>query len=513
LAETDKAGILKFKTGLKKEDSIMKSKKLGLFLTLALVLTSVFAFAQDAPKEEESPIKISGSTIFFYTVDTGYVNKNTAATTIGKNYFTFDQINLNFDHQLGKNFKYRLQIDALSTTSAAPANSLGGIWTSYNGPSQTTTLTPFIREAYGTFTLGDAEVFKVDVNVGLIPTKIIRYRAYMSDLRWIESNMFNGNPMIIGAPLLGMSIGTDGDTAQDMGIGVDFSLFKFLNLSFQVVAGEGVINLAQDMQAANSGKAVYVDLLVVPMKGLFIHAYFRDAVSQWLNQAEPNFPASPSTVAATQSKIEKWFAGGGLGIDLMGIRLGADFEVGQQITSQTTAYIDANPGKGVDAVNFFVLNAWLQWNLNEIAGFPLIVIGKISYGTYTQTGIIRNMAIYSAISATPFAGVADAYSRINDNGIVVDTFHWYAGLGWQFNKNFRIAVIFEQYVYSDTEIYMIGSAYGNAQTPGAGVYLPHVNNAANVTAAAMALAKAGTATNGGWTNGNSKVYVKVESKF
>ncbi len=456
----------------------MKSKKLGLFLTLALVLTSVFAFAQDAPKEEESPIKISGSANFFYTVDAGYWNKGTAANALYQNYFMFDKLYLEFDHQMGKNFKYHVTLDAVANQVDAQAVQTRGYWVATTGPSAKAFEIPFIREAYATLSLGDAELFKVDVNLGLIPTKIIRYRGYMSDMRWLESMMFNGNYQIIGAHYLGkrLSLATttgsaaqggtslgDGDCAQDMGVGIDLSFMKFLNFSFAVTAGEGVTQVTNDITGINGGKALYYDLLVVPMKGLFIHAFLRDETIQMMN-----------SLAGSNNKTQKWFAGAGVGIKLMGINLGADFESGQQITSfegQTAAGTGITP-----AVNFFALNAWLNWNLQEIAGFPLLVLGKISYGSYTD---------YSVAAYNQAAGVANS-------GKIFDTFHWYAGLGWQFNKNFKVAVIFEQYVWGDAQIY---------QT----VYSANPLNDAAMTAA--------KALNSGWNNADSKLYVKTESKF
>ncbi len=487
----------------------MKSKKLGLFLTLALVLTSVFAFAQDAPKEEESPIKISGGVNFFYTLDAGYVSKATAANSLYQNYFSFDKIYLEFDHQIGKNFKYHLTLDAIANTSLSQSSSATlaanqGYWAAVTGPTQRTMIIPFVREAYATLTLGDAELLKVDVNVGLIPTKIIRYRGYMSDMRWVESMMFNGNAQIIGAPYLGIVFADgkgDGDAAQDLGIGIDLSFMKFLNLSVAVTAGEGVTQVTQDFNAANSGKAVLVDLLVVPMKGIFAHGYFRHEATQFINSVEPTW----NGVGKQGQKITKWFAGAGVGMKLMGINLGADFESGQQITEADTAAQAAAVGVGGEgkyAKNFFVLNAWLNWNLQEIAGFPLIVLGKFSYGSYTAAPSTPevNASIYAAtLAQTGSVAAATGNSMLySGRPVVVDTVHWYAGLGWQFNKNFRVAVIFEQYVYSDALIYMSGMV--SSSTIGKDPYNVDAMNTAKTS-------------NAGWNNANSKLYIKTESKF
>ena len=471
----------------------MKSKKLGLLLTLALVLTSVFAFAQDAPKEEESPLKVSGSVNFFYSVDTGYLSKAVQQASLGTNYFTFDKIYVEFDHQLGKNFKYHVTLDALPTDAT--------VWVNPYASTSKGYFTPFVREAYATLTMGDAELLKVDINAGLIPTKIIRYRGYMSDMRWLESMMFFGHYQIIGAYMpnnkLGLSAAVvgantlnngiplqdatgrlgDGDSAQDLGIGIDLSFMKFLNFSFAVVNGNGVIGVtSESVSGVPGGKALYYDLLVVPMKGLFIHGYLRDETVQFINSKEPNNPAS--------TKLQRWFAGAGVGIKLMGINAGVDFEAGQLVTEyETGSTVNMAVGTGGKyAKNFFVLNAWLNWNLQELAGFPLLVIGKVSYGSLTDPYFVQGTF---GNAAMPFF-----YS----NGVVLDTVHWYAGLGWQFNKNFRVAIIFEQFVFSDQEIMFLNGKN------------PYVTED-------IALYKSPTSGTGGWNNANSKLMIKTESKF
>jgi hypothetical protein len=406
----------------------MKSKKLGLFLTLALVLTGALAFAQDAPKEEEAPIKISGLAYFSYTLGVGAMDKQYSASSLGSNYFGLDRVYLNWDHQLGKNFKYHVTLDVNSALATAQKGYI-----------------PYVHTAYTTANFGMDDVFAVNVNFGIIPTAIMANRNKMMDLRWITGNMFDGHKNLIGAnfqaPLMrhvsggaatagilyaGQLIsGGDGDQSADLGLGIDISLLKMITLTFAVTAGEGRLNVLTDQNAVNGGKAIYLDLFVEPIKGLYVTGFFRDEAASFINSIEVGTSSSV--------KLHKWFAGAGAGINLMGIRAGVDFEAGQNVQE----FDDINRGLGgFITKNLFVLNAYVNWNLQEIAGFPLLVLGKLTYGTFTDWSL-----------AAPNGGGAGT-------GRQYDSVNYMVGLGWQFNKNFKLALVFEQTIFSDASIYM-----------------------------------------------------------
>ena len=435
----------------------MKSRKLGLFLTLSLVLTGALAFAQDAPKEEESPIKISGVNFTSVNMNSGAVYKSVFADNLVPFVsFAVDRLYLKWDHDLGKNFSYHAILDVAPDQFAA--SSINTANASY---------VPFVKNAYLRVKGGDDNLF-LTFDVGLVGTPILDRRNKMADTRWVEDTMHNGHKNIIGmiSATSGISKGIDGssgnyDQSADLGAQIDVKVIKMISLTLGVYTGEGHANISKDLISNYSGKAFYADLFVEPIKGLFVHSYWRAQNVQFMN-------ASGSVAAdRTSEGKDTWFAGAGAGINMMGIRVGADFESGQNIVKKTTVL-------GADqAKNFFVFNAWLNWNLNEIAGFPMLVVGRFSYGMYNDA--------YSTYAA----GVG--------KGVVYDTTYWMAGLGWQFNKNVRVILLFEMNMFSDAEIYMGQSAN---------------NDPYNVDV--MATTKAG---NSGWNNSASALKLKTEVKF
>ena len=439
----------------------MKSKKLGLFLTLALVLTGAFAFAQDAPKQEEkkleeSPIKISGVNFTSISMATGAVPKNTMALNLLPMVnFAIDRLYLKWDHELGKNFSYHITLDvapdqfSASTFSATTTNSY----------------VPFVKAAHLRAKGGDDNLF-LTFDVGVVGTPIMSNRNKMSDSRWFEDTMHNGHKNLIGmvtAAPGAIAKGIDGssgdyDQSADLGLFLELKVLKMISLTLGASTGEGHANVSKDLIPNYAGKAWYGDLFVEPVKGLYLHGYMRFQNVQFLN-------AMDQTVKTSEGK-DAWYAGGGAGINMMGIRVGADFESGQVIIKKATAL------GGDQARNFFVLNAWLNWNLNEIAGFPMLVVGRLSYGMFN-----------------------DAYATYTGGtGVVYDTVYWNAGLGWQFNKNVKFVLMFEMNMYSDAEIYM-SMGFNPYDTDN------------------MALAKATNTTNGGWNNTTSAIKLKTEVKF
>ncbi len=451
----------------------MKSKKLGLFLTLSLVLTGAFAFAQDAPKQEEkkpeeSPIKISGVNFSSISMVTGAVPKSTFALNLLPIVnFSIDRLYLKWDHELGKNFSYHVILDVAPDVFTSSGSSVATASNSY---------VPFVKNAYLRAKGGDDNLF-INFDFGIVGTPILNNRNKMADTRWFEDTMHNGHKNIIGmitADPTKIVRGTDGtsssagdyDQSADLGLMLEVKFFKMISLTLGASTGEGHANISKDLLPNYAGKAWYGDLFVEPVKGLYVHGFMRYQNIQFYN-AMDNFSGG-----ATGEGKDAWFAGAGVGINMMGIRLGADFESGQIIIKKPTDL------GGDQARNIFVLNAWLNWNLNEIAGFPMLVVGRLSYGMYN-----------------------DAYkSYTGGMGVVYDTVYWNAGLGWQFNKNVKLVLLFEMNLYSDAEIYMAGvtgiSAAGN----------PYDTNA-------MALAKAGIGSNAGWNNTASAIKLKTEVKF
>ncbi len=441
----------------------MKSKKTGLFLTLSLILTSAIAFAQDAPKPEESPIRISGQNFASISMATGAVPKNTMALNLLPmvNY-NIERVYLKFDHELGKVFSYHVIFDVGPDVFTQTASTITTATNSY---------VPFVKNAFLRTKGGFDDLVFFTFDAGLLNTPVILYRNKMADTRWFEKVMHTGGQssvigMVTGAPGA-ITKGIDGtlgdyDKAADLGLSLEIQVLRMFTLTVASTVGEGWTNISKDIQPNYAGKAWYGDLFVEPVKGLYFHGFMRFENVQFLNYGDQTSP--------TTSGKDAWFAGGGAGINMLGIRVGADFEIGQNITKKSTA------NGGDQAKNFFVLNAWLNWNLNEIGGFPMLVVGRFSYGMFN-----------------------DALQSYNGGvGVIYDTVYWNAGIGWQINKNIRIVLLFEMYIYSDAEIYM---AMGNGTT----------NNPYDT--AAMALAKATNTTNGGWNNSSSGLKLAAEVKF
>ncbi len=444
----------------------MKSKKLGLFLTLSLVLTGALAFAQDAPKPEESPIRISGQNFTSINMATGAVPKNTFANNLLPMVnFGIDRVYLKFDHELGKVFSYHVIFDVGPDVFFSDNTKLSTATNSY---------VAFVKNAYLRTKGGFDDIAFFTFDVGLLNTPVILNRNKMADTRWFESVMHTGGQskvigMVTTAPGA-ISKGIDGslgdyDKAADLGLSLEIQILRMFTLTVAATVGEGWTNISKDLQPNYAGKAWYGDLFVEPLKGLYVHAYMRFENVQFLNAA------GDDAAYRTSAGKDAWFSGGGVGINMLGIRVGADFELGQVIDKYTTA------NGGDRAKNFFEINAWLNWNLNEIAGFPMLVVGRFSYGMFND-------------NYTSYGNAATG----TGNGVVYDTVYWNIGIGWQFNKNIRLVLLFEMYTYSDAEIYM---AMG---------FNPYNTDA-------MALAKVTNTINGGWNNSASTLKLVTEVKF
>jgi hypothetical protein len=443
----------------------MKSRKTGLFLALSLILAGTLAFAQDVPKPEESPMKISGQNFTSINMGTGAIPKNTMAMNLLPMVnFNIERIYLKWDHELGKIFSYHVIFDVspdVFTSSTA----------AITGGTATNSYVPFIKNAYIRTKGGFDDFLNFKFDIGILNTPIILNRNKMADTRWFESVMHSGGQskvigMIysdLGQATKSVSKGIDEslgdyDKAADLGLSLEIQVLRMFTLTAAATVGEGWTNISKDFQPNYAGKAWYGDLFIEPLKGLYIHAFMRFENVQFLNAWDQTSP--------TEFGKDAWFSGGGIGINMLGIRVGADFELGQNITKYTTA-------RGGDkAKNFFEFNAWLNWNMNEIAGFPMLIVGRFSYGMFND-------------ARAAYAG---------GTGVVYDTVYWNAGLGWQLNKNIRIILLFEMYTYSDAEIYM---AMG---------YNPYNTDA-------MAQAKATNIDNGGWNNSASSIKLATEVKF
>ena len=439
---------------------MMIIRKFGIFLILFLVFNAAAAFSQDIP---ESQIRLSGQNFSSINITTGAVPKNTFAMNLMPFVnFAIDRVYLKLDHELGKTLSYHVIFDVApdqfsSTTFSA---------------STTNSYVPFLKNAFLRTKGGIENKLFFQFDAGLLNTPIIANRNRMSDTRWFEDTMHEGHKNLIGmvtaapgAILKGVdssisAIGFgDYDKSADLGLMLEIQIVKIFNITIGATTGEGWANVSKDVLPNYAGKAWYGDLFVEPIKGLYIHGYLRYENVQYLNTMDQ--------VSPTLTGKDAWFTGLGAGINMKGIRAGADFETGQIVVKTVVASTAGNQAK-----NFFVLNAWLNWNFNEIAGFPMILVGRFSYGMFN-----------------------DAYASFTGGtGVVYDTVFWSAGLGWQFNKNLRIILLFEMSIYSDAEIYM---SMGN--------------NPYNTDA--MAIAKAANSTNGGWNNAASSVKIKSEVKF
>lgn len=378
----------------------MKLNKL-LIAVLIAAFGAVGVFAQ-----EDKPVKVGGQIFFFY----GSELKNEA--TVNKDRtksdaFVVDRVRINVSKEFDSIW---------SAFVTAEGNNTGAAHT---------TASFYVRNAYLSAKVGNDDA-KVTLNGGVMTNPIHLVNDIQRGDRWINKEYYD-NSNATGTTGVGL---WNADYAIINGITVQADLMKMVTLRVAFANGgtNGASNLAgsngtdnstQFETAKNSGKAIIGHVTVTPIEGIFINGYVTSMEVQVKNTTK------------SEAGISQLNYGGGVGINLMGIRAGVNFAMLDNKTEPVS-------GTGFD-IKGTLIDTYLNANLKEFVGMPVLVIGRFAYGVSKKD-----------VSGTDL---------LKDSDVTV----YGIGVGYQFNANVQAALYFENYTFKKTNP-VIDAGEGARQT-------------------------------------------------
>ncbi len=223
---------------------------------------------------------------------------------------------------------------------------------------------------------------------GLVETPIIAMVDKVSGYRWLNSNYVNLSKQMFGNQT-SISLG---DNISDLGIILGADIMKTVEFTYAITNGEGYKDLTEE--DTSRGKANYGLLSIKPLKGLLINGFARHEKEE----KENTDIASPTVNKSTL------YYGGGIGWKSSLIKIGGYYIRGNHKTDGTRDH------------KYVLMDSWLMSNLNSIAGVPVLIYGRFARGEDKD--------------------VDDAKTTL-----------WAAGMGYQFNRFFRIGLYYENFRY------------------------------------------------------------------
>jgi hypothetical protein len=278
------------------------------------------------------------------------------------------------------------------------------------------------------------------VSGGLIDMPVIGFIDKISDYRWIQPNYLNQSKIVLN--------GNAFDTSADLGVKASFGVMKYLTLTGAFANGGGY-----NANEANSYKSVTYLANINPIKEIYIYGFGRNEITSKLD--------------FTGRKNKKEYYGYGVAYSSPLIKIGFN-HIFPYMTTAGLSYnnitsITLFAGGPIISLypvqrrGFMLLDSWLNFNLGDIVhSAPLLVTGRFVYGL---------------VRGTYQRNITDA-----ELGKSRNTLLYALGIGWVFNKNFRILLggEIEKYVVrknsmlAANELQTASPNYYNAAALGAG---------------------------------------------
>lgn len=352
----------------------MRSRIFGFITALTVVFGAGALLAQDAAPVAEPAKKEAPKTEVKGKIYGGYVwQTNTGDGSKAINAFTIDRAYVTVQRKLGDGWKVRVRSDV--------DPDLGDGQAVY-----------YLKHAYVEKKMKFSDAAKLKVQMGLTGTPIIGYVDDQSGYRWIYNNFFDK------AKSLDYDETGFGDNSADAGLMAKLTVAKMVNITLGMTEGEGYKNLDEMGEAKKNGKAFYGVANIEAVEGVFINAFTR------YEQSELEVSGGTET--------NEMYYGGGVGIDMMGIKAGVNAGMGN-------ATYD-----GDDYSNLMLIDSYLNANLQEFAGMPVLVLGRFAYAKESEKIDLG-------------AGAVEYDAAI----------YWGAGLGYKLHKKVQAAVFFENYSF------------------------------------------------------------------
>jgi hypothetical protein len=256
----------------------------------------------------------------------------------------------------------------------------------------------------------------VKAQAGKIATPVIGITDSLSDLRWLGPNYLNNSKLMLN--------GSSFDDSADFGGEVALGLFKMVMLEYTLTSGEGY---KSDDNEAYGGKAHTLLVSVNPVdyiKELYVNFYGRWEDTQ-KNQIDVTNPKAPIKYSGINDRI---YYGCGIAWKSDLIKAGMNFFAPEKHYSKTVYITGSTPAEfyGYSAayrMRFLLIDSWINLNLGAVTPAGILVIGRCSWGKEMKS-LLAN----------------DREGR--------ETLLLGGGLGYQFNKYFRMLLYYETIRYS-----------------------------------------------------------------
>ena len=222
----------------------------------------------------------------------------------------------------------------------------------------------FVKNAYvqAAPSFGD---YGLVLQFGMIGTPIIGLIDDISDYRWVYNNYIDKAGDVLINPndsTKSLSI----DTSADLGASLKIDIMKYgdkkknamVSVTGAVMNGEGYKKTDESTNGYR-GKAMYAQITVNPIAEVFISGYMRR-----------------EAYAAT---LLNTFYGGTIGYDSKIIKAGVSYIMGKK-------------GELTDDEKYTILDLYVNANLNDVAGLPVLIMGRYAMGSYKQGDTISTSA-------------------------------------------------------------------------------------------------------------------------
>jgi hypothetical protein len=260
----------------------------------------------------------------------------------------------------------------------------------------------------------------VKAQLGKIATPVIGITDNLSDLRWLGPNYLNNSKLMLN--------GNSFDDSADLGGEVALSLFKLATLEYTITNGEGY---KSDDNEVYGGKAHTLLVSANPVdyiKELYVNFYGRwEDTQKNLIDTAPYYLKTPKYPIKYSGVDDRIYYGCGVAWKSDLIKLGVNFFAPEKHYSKTV-FANATPAvfDGYSAgyrMKFLLVDSWFNFNLGAITPAGILLMGRCSWG--------REMK-----------------SLLGNGRQQRETLLLGGGLGYQFNKYFRMVLYYEGIRYS-----------------------------------------------------------------
>jgi len=243
--------------------------------------------------------------------------------------------------------------------------------------------TPYVEYGFAKAQIADW----VSISFGIIPVVELATIHSGNGMRWLDAPLIYNGTTRKGAFKGGNASGLMSGT---LGVRADFDIAKIVKIAVQVDTGESQGTLTEVSQ----DKSLALNIGIMPVKGLYIGLFGRVWIGDQVNYAGNDF----------------WYAGAGVRWTDQLIKVGTNWAI-------TNVGADYNNAANIWTAGEVFVNV----NLASAINVPLLVLARVNIDFNKQA--------------------SDA-STAGGNGSGLAGMAFSVGLGYQFNKNVQVAVLY-----------------------------------------------------------------------